>query len=168
MGDFAPQDKGLMQELGFDSKYPVKITFNGDALKHIERRHGEGAILVKKGQQPAVTRDDIIHYEDIVNNADKAVVDTDKYHQKVLISGKQVNGYVVVVETISTKKNELKLKTIYKEYGELENNKHFAGEYADYPKIAETSLSPKPSVSHAPTHTATPHPTTPPLKGQEF
>ncbi|TSA78603.1 hypothetical protein FNE76_08155, partial [Helicobacter mehlei] len=51
--------------------------------------------------------------------------------------------------------------------GKLENNnKHFAGEYADYPKIAETSLSPRPSASHAPTHTATPHTTKPPLNNQ--
>uniref|UniRef100_UPI00131566A8 PBECR3 domain-containing polyvalent protein n=1 Tax=Helicobacter felis TaxID=214 RepID=UPI00131566A8 len=164
VGDFTPQDGELSKKLGFDPKYPVKITFSGDALKHINERHGEGAILVKKGQQPAVTREDIINYKNIVNNADRHVVETDKYHQKVLIAGKQINGYMVVVETISTKKNELKLKTIYKEYGKLENNKHFAGKYADYPKIAETSLSPKPSVSHALTHTADPHPTTPPLK----
>ncbi|WP_205588381.1 PBECR3 domain-containing polyvalent protein [Helicobacter vulpis] len=88
--------------------------FHADALKHIERRHGEGSNLVEISKQPAVTREDIIHHKDIVNNADRHVVDTDKYHQEVLISGKQINGYVVVVETISTKKNELKLKTIYK------------------------------------------------------
>ncbi len=38
--------------------------------------------------------------------------------------------------------------------GNLRITNTFAGEYADYPKIAETSLSPKPSVSHALIHTA--------------
>ncbi|WP_267892710.1 PBECR3 domain-containing polyvalent protein [Helicobacter baculiformis] len=169
VGDFAPQDKELNNKLDFDPKYPIKITFNGDALKHIDARHGEGAILVKKGQQPAVTREDIVSYGDIVNNADKHVLDTDKHHQKVLISGKQINGYVVVVETISTKKNELKLKTLYKENGKLENNPIFkeGGLSSRLPEGSEDSLSPKPSVNlDAPQQTTKSQDTIAPLKSQ--
>ncbi|MCI5969101.1 MAG: hypothetical protein MRZ19_06325 [Helicobacter sp.] len=40
------------------------------------------------------------------------MIQTDEYGQRVF-SGKQVNGYYVVVETISTKQNELKFKTMY-------------------------------------------------------
>ena len=50
---------------------------------------------------------------------------TDKHNQKVLISGKQVNGHCIVVESISTKDNELKFKTMYKEKGQPENTEAF-------------------------------------------
>ncbi|WP_185963038.1 PBECR3 domain-containing polyvalent protein, partial [Helicobacter mehlei] len=166
IGDFAPQDKGLMQELGFDSKHPVKITFNGDALKHIEKHHGPNSIHHIKNEQPAIGIEDIKHYPQVVNHADRYKIETDKYDQEVLISGKQVNGYVVVVETISTKKNELKLKTLYRENGKLENNPIFrdSGLSSQLPKGSEGSLSPRPSANlDAPPQTAKTDSTTSPL-----
>ena len=42
--------------------------------------------------------DDIKNHADIVNTADKRVFSTDKSGHKVLVSGKQINGYYVVVE----------------------------------------------------------------------
>ncbi|WP_163534511.1 hypothetical protein [Helicobacter suis] len=83
----------------------------------------------------------------------------------MLTSTKQINGYFVVVESISTKHNELKLKTLYRENGKLENNPLFSGVNMRTTQVAETSLSPKPSVSHALTHTKEDI-TTPALKNQ--
>ncbi len=119
LGDFTPQDKSLVESLGFDPKYPVKITFNGSALQHVEKNHGLSSMHHQKNKQPAIELNDVKHYPEIINNADRYKVETDKYNQKVFIVAKQIDGYAVVVETISTKKNELKLKTMYKENGRL-------------------------------------------------
>lgn len=108
---------------------------------------------------------DIANYPQIVNNADGQKIETDKYNQKVLISGKQINGYTIIVETISTKHNELKLKTLYKENGELENNPIFrdSGLSSRPSENGGNSLSPKPSVPlDAPPQTAKNILTTPP------
>ncbi|MDY2584288.1 hypothetical protein [Helicobacter sp.] len=102
----------------------AKITMRGSAINHTIKRHGEGSELVKNGQPP-ITNTDLAKHADIINNADKRVIQTDEYGQRVLISGKQVNGYYVVVESISTKQNELKFKTMYKENGDLNNNEAF-------------------------------------------
>ncbi|BCZ18003.1 hypothetical protein NHP190003_12850 [Helicobacter sp. NHP19-003] len=44
---------------------------------------------------------------------------------KNLLIGKQINGYMAVVEVIGTKNNQLTLKTMYKENGKLANAKEF-------------------------------------------
>uniref|UniRef100_UPI000CF043E6 PBECR3 domain-containing polyvalent protein n=1 Tax=Helicobacter bizzozeronii TaxID=56877 RepID=UPI000CF043E6 len=164
IGDFTPQDKGLMQELGFDSKYPVKITFNGDALKHVEKNHGLNSIHHIKNEQPAIGIEDIKYYPQVVNESDISKVIDNKDGQKLLASAKQINGYFMVIETISTKKNELKLKTLYKENGEWGKNPIFGG-MGERPKNGEDSLSPQPSVNlDARPQTTSPNPTTPELK----
>ncbi len=103
----------------------------------------------------------------VVNHADRYKIETDKYGQEVLISGKQINGYVVVVETISTKKNELKLKTLYRENGKLENNPIFRDSGLSSqlpPKGSEGSLNPQPSANlDAPPQTAKTDSSTTPL-----
>ncbi|WP_285693516.1 PBECR2 nuclease fold domain-containing protein, partial [Helicobacter ailurogastricus] len=167
VGDFMPQDKALEAKLGFDPKYPVKITFNGDALKHVEKNHGINSMHHKQNKQPPIELEDIRDYAEIVNHADRYKVETDKYGQEVLIAGKQNNGYAIVIETISTKKNELKLKTFYKENGKLEKNPIFrdSGLSSQLPKDSEGSLSPKPSANlDVPPQTAKADSTTTPLK----
>ncbi|WP_233705899.1 PBECR3 domain-containing polyvalent protein [Helicobacter felis] len=114
----------IIEHLGFDSSKPIKMLFDGDALTHIEKRHGEGSNLVEISKQPAVKLEDIQNYPDIVNHADLMRVGKDK-GRTVLIVGKQINGYMVVVEIVGKKYNLLSLKTIYKENGKLENGLAF-------------------------------------------
>ncbi|WP_066389541.1 PBECR2 nuclease fold domain-containing protein [Helicobacter himalayensis] len=109
----------LNESLGLDN---AKITMRGSVIKHILKRHGAQSELVKKSGQPPITTQDLSDYAYIVNNADLQGINTDKSGQKFLISGKQINGYHIIVESISTKDNELKLKTMYKEKGKLEDN----------------------------------------------
>ncbi|WP_104749238.1 PBECR3 domain-containing polyvalent protein, partial [Helicobacter cynogastricus] len=114
----------IIEHLGFDPNKPIKMLFDGDALTHIEKRHGKGSPLVEESKQPAVTREDIATYPEIVNGADLIRVDKDR-GRTVLIIGKQINGYMVVVEIVGKKYNLLSLKTIYKENGKLENGLAF-------------------------------------------
>ncbi|WP_158651979.1 PBECR3 domain-containing polyvalent protein, partial [Helicobacter bizzozeronii] len=114
----------IIQHLGFDPNKPIKMLFDGDALTHIEKRHGEGSPLVESSGQPAVKLEDIQNYPDIVNHADlMRVVDTPK--GKYFLAGKQINGYVAVVEAVGVKNNQLMLKTMYKERGKLADSKEF-------------------------------------------
>ena len=108
----------------FISSKNTKITAKGSAIKHTLERHGKNSINAKNGQPP-ISLDDIKNHADIVNTADKRVFSTDKSGHKVLVSGKQINGYYVVVENVSNKTGELKFKTMYKENGKLENNEYF-------------------------------------------
>ncbi|WP_120955995.1 hypothetical protein [Helicobacter mehlei] len=101
------------------------MLFDGDALKHIEKRHGPNAPLVKSSGQAAITREDIAHYPEIINNADLMRIEDTKDHQKALVVGKQINGYFIAVEIISQKNNTLKLKTMYKGNGRLETESIF-------------------------------------------
>ncbi|WP_459177952.1 PBECR3 domain-containing polyvalent protein, partial [Helicobacter salomonis] len=69
----------ILEHLELDPSQPVKMLFDGDALKHIERRHGEGSVLVEKSKQPAVKLEDIANYPEIVNSADLIkITDTPK------------------------------------------------------------------------------------------
>ncbi|WP_233707447.1 hypothetical protein, partial [Helicobacter bizzozeronii] len=114
----------IIEHLGFDPNKPIKMLFDGDALTHIEKRHGEGSPLVESSGQPAVKLEDIQNYPDIVNHADlMRVVDTPK--GKYFLAGKQINGYVAVVEAVGVKNNQLMLKTMYKERGKLADSKEF-------------------------------------------
>ena len=100
-----------------------KMVMQGDSIKHILNRHGANSVNVKNGE-PEVTIEDIINHSDIVNNADKRTIGVSN-NAKALISGKQINGHYVVVETIGNKKGELNLKTMYKVKGKIENNEIF-------------------------------------------
>ncbi|MBX7491226.1 hypothetical protein [Helicobacter turcicus] len=103
----------------------AKITMSGNAINHTLKRHGMQSNLVQKSKQEALSFEDIKNHADFINSADKQAIGISKDNQKVLISGKQINGYYVIVETISKKNNELSLKTMYKEIGKLENSKAF-------------------------------------------
>lgn len=100
-----------------------KMVMQGDSIKHILNRHGANSVNVKNGE-PEVTIEDIINHSDIVNNADKRTIGVSN-NAKALISGKQINGHYVVVETIGNKKGELNLKTMYKVKGKIEDNEIF-------------------------------------------
>ncbi|BCZ18002.1 hypothetical protein NHP190003_12840 [Helicobacter sp. NHP19-003] len=58
----------IIGQLGFKTDKPVKMLFDGDALRHIEERHGVDSKLAKNGQPP-ITSADIATYPDIVNHA---------------------------------------------------------------------------------------------------
>ncbi|WP_120946360.1 PBECR3 domain-containing polyvalent protein [Helicobacter labacensis] len=124
----------ILEHLGFKSDRPVKMLFDGDALKHIEKRHGKGSPLVEKSKQPAVTHEDIASYPEIVNNAD--LMKVVKHNDLTTITiGKQTNGYAIVVEAVGKKNNRLTLKTMYKEHGKLEQGLDFKdGNYIRLPQ----------------------------------
>lgn len=111
-------------ELGF--KYPqnVRRTIDDQAINHIIKRHGVDSVLVKNGQK-AVTMQDISKWIEYADSAtkQKSVINSDE--QEVIVSGKQINGYYIIVEQIKKGQNELGLKTMYFEGGKLENNEIF-------------------------------------------
>ena len=102
----------------------AKITMRGSAMQHALNRHGKQSSLAKNGQSP-IMFNDLRQYGNYVNGANIHGVKTLPSGEKLLISGKQVNGYYIIVESISTKHNELKLKTLYKENGNLQNAEAF-------------------------------------------
>ncbi|WP_459177855.1 PBECR3 domain-containing polyvalent protein, partial [Helicobacter bizzozeronii] len=114
----------ILEHLGMDTQTPMMFIADGNALTHIEKRHGLNAPLVKSSGQPAITHEDIANYPDIVNHAD--LMKIEKYNDlTTIIIGKQINGYIVVVEVVGKKNNRLALKTMYKERGKLEQGLDF-------------------------------------------
>ncbi|HEC1582628.1 TPA: hypothetical protein R1X64_001555, partial [Campylobacter upsaliensis] len=107
-----------------NAKKPFKITMRGANIKHILNRHGENSALAKNGQ-PFVSLEDIKNYDEYINNADKQILKENDKGEKTLLSGKQINGYYIVISSVRLKNGELKLKTMYKENGKLENDKAF-------------------------------------------
>ncbi|EAL53382.1 conserved hypothetical protein [Campylobacter upsaliensis RM3195] len=105
---------------------PLKITMRGANIKHILNKHGENSTLAKNGQ-PFVSLEDIKNYDEYINNADKQILKENDKGEKTLLSGKQINGYYIVISSVRLKNGELKLKTMYKENGSLENNEAFKG-----------------------------------------
>ncbi|WP_104639978.1 PBECR3 domain-containing polyvalent protein, partial [Helicobacter bizzozeronii] len=156
----------IIQRLGFDPNKPIKMLFDGDALTHIEKRHGEGSPLVESSGQPAVKLEDIQNYPDIVNHADK--IEIQKYKDiTTLLAGKQINGYAVVIEIVSKKNNALNLKTMYKENGLLEKNRDFSGAGIRLSKDSGNAPEINPSTPLDATGSKS-NPTTPELKNQEL
>ncbi|WP_104751473.1 PBECR3 domain-containing polyvalent protein [Helicobacter salomonis] len=114
----------ILEHLGMDTQTPMMFIADGNALTHIEKRHGLNAPLVKSSGQPAITHEDIANYPDIVNSAD--LMKIEKYNDLTTIKiGKQINGYTIVVEVVGKKNNRLALKTMYKEHGKLEQGLDF-------------------------------------------
>ena len=134
--DNASED--LNQALGLKN---AKITMQSYAMKHIFNRHGVNSELAKEGQPP-ITNQDLRDYSSIVNNADIHGIGRGKRGEKALVSGKQINGYHIIVETISKRNNELMLKTMYKENGRLMDNRAI--------KKAETLLSSNKRTANSP------------------
>ena len=71
------ENQEVAQELGLDPTKPIKITMNGDAIAHIEKRHGKDSVMVKNGQPPIETQDYFKQIE-VVNKADKRKIVTEE------------------------------------------------------------------------------------------
>lgn len=72
-----------------------------------------------------ITRDDIANYIDYVENPDRQILSQTKQGLKALISGKQKDGYYVVVEEAQAKNNRLAFKTMYKVKGDIKESSLF-------------------------------------------
>ncbi|WQT35702.1 DUF3519 domain-containing protein [Helicobacter pylori] len=121
-------------------KQNIRASLDHDAITHILKRHGVNSVNVKNGEIP-ITNEDIANYRYIVNNADAILRTLDKHDKEAITAFKQVNGYAVVVEQAINKKNELVLKTMYKNKGSYKNNEV-------YKEFSSTSLDADAKVRH--------------------
>ncbi|WRE90365.1 DUF3519 domain-containing protein [Helicobacter pylori] len=151
----------LLQDANFKHPENIRASLDHDAIAHILKRHGVNSVNVKNGESP-ITHEDIANYRYIVNNADAILRTLDKYNQEAITAFKQINGYAVVVEQALNKKNELVLKTMYKNNGSYKNNDA-------YKEFSSTSLDANAKVRHGlSSHSgATDNPTQKPLTSQE-
>ncbi|RPF67138.1 DUF3519 domain-containing protein, partial [Helicobacter pylori] len=128
----------LLKDANF--KQNIRASLDHDAIAHILKRHGVNSVNVKNGEIP-VTNEDIANYRYIINNADAIIRTLDKYDKEAITAFKQINGYAVVVEQAINKKNELALKTMYKNNGSYKNNEV-------YKAFSSTSLDADAKVRH--------------------
>ncbi|WP_414842625.1 DUF3519 domain-containing protein [Helicobacter pylori] len=151
----------LLKDANFKHPENIRSSLDHDAIAHILKRHGVNSVNVKNGESP-ITYEDIANYRYIVNNADAILRTIDKYNQEAITAFKQINGYTVVVEQAVNKKNELVLKTMYKNNGSYKNNDV-------YKEFSSTSLNANAKVPHGlSSHGgATDNPTPKPLNSQE-
>uniref|UniRef100_UPI0038B3B835 DUF3519 domain-containing protein n=1 Tax=Helicobacter pylori TaxID=210 RepID=UPI0038B3B835 len=149
----------LLKDANF--KQNIRASLDHDAIAHILKRHGVNSVNVRNGEIP-VTNEDIANYRYIVNHADAILGTIDKYDKEAITAFKQINGYAVVVEQAINKKNELALKTMYKNNGSYKNNEV-------YKEFSSTSLNANAKVPHGlSSHGgATDNPTQKPLNSQE-
>ena len=119
-------DAKRAKELNFKHPQDVRRTIGADAITHAINRHGKDSDLVKKSGQKPVTFEDIAKWEEYADNASISAVSKDKSGQEVVVSGRQINGYYVIVEEIKKKRNELAFKTMFFEKGDIKNYKGFA------------------------------------------
>ncbi|AHZ27126.1 DUF3519 domain-containing protein [Helicobacter pylori] len=130
----------LLTDANFKHPENIRASLDHDAIAHILKRHGVNSVNVKNGEIP-VTNEDIANYRYIVNNADAILRTLDKYDKEAITAFKQINGYAVVVEQAINKKNELALKTMYKNNGSYKNNEV-------YKEFSSTSLDADAKVCH--------------------
>ncbi|WP_100960532.1 DUF3519 domain-containing protein [Helicobacter pylori] len=130
----------LLKDAHFKHPENIRASLDHDAIAHILKRHGVNSVNVKNGEIP-VTNEDIANYRYIVNNADAILRTLDNENKEVISAFKQVNGYAVVVEQAINKKNELALKTIFKNNGSYKNNEV-------YKEFSSTSLDANAKVCH--------------------
>nr|WP_187932467.1 DUF3519 domain-containing protein [Helicobacter pylori] len=151
----------LLKDANFKHPENIRASLDHDAIAHILKRHGVNSVNVKNGESP-ITYEDIANYRYIVNNADAILRTIDKYNQEAITAFKQINGYAVVVEQAVNKKNELVLKTMFKNNGSYKNNDV-------YKEFSSTSLNANAKVPHGlSSHSgATENPTPKPLTSQE-
>ncbi|MBM0622588.1 DUF3519 domain-containing protein, partial [Helicobacter pylori] len=151
----------LLKDANFKHPENIRASLDHDAIAHILKRHGVNSVNVENGEIP-ITYEDIANYRYIVNNADAILRTIDKYNQEAISAFKQINGYAVVVEQAVNKKNELALKTMYKNNGSYKNNEV-------YKEFSSTSLDANAKVPHGlSSHSgATENITPKPLNSQE-
>ena len=110
----------IIKELGLTTKFPVRMTLRGSYGKHAIDRHGGNSNLVLQSGKEPTSYDDIRNHTDVVNSADLYVVkQIDNLWHLFSIKALDKNHHIVV-ECISSKKNELTFKSYYKEQN-LEN-----------------------------------------------
>ncbi|PUD02704.1 DUF3519 domain-containing protein, partial [Helicobacter pylori] len=151
----------LLADANFKHHENIRASLDHDAISHIFKRHGVNSVNVRNGEIP-ITYEDIANYRDIVNNADEIIRAIGKGNKENITAFKQVNGYAVVVEQVINKKNELALKTMYKNNGSYKNNEV-------YKEFSSTSLDADAKVHHrlSSYSGATENPTQKPLTDQE-
>ncbi|WQW54219.1 DUF3519 domain-containing protein [Helicobacter pylori] len=130
----------LLKDANFRHPEDVRASLDHEAITHILKRHGVNSVNVRNGESP-ITYDDIANYRDIVNNADEIIRAIGKGNKENITAFKQINGYAVVVEQAINKKNELALKTMYKNNGSYKNNEV-------YKEFSSTSLDADAKVHH--------------------
>ncbi|MEJ8613034.1 DUF3519 domain-containing protein, partial [Helicobacter pylori] len=130
----------LLANANFRHPEDVRASLDHESIAHILKRHGVNSVNVKNGEIP-IANEDIANYRYIVNNADAILRTIDKYDKEAITAFKQVNGYAVVVEQAINKKNELVLKTMFKNKGSYKNNEV-------YKKFSSTSLDADAKVRH--------------------
>ncbi|WP_208369651.1 DUF3519 domain-containing protein, partial [Helicobacter pylori] len=128
----------LLKDANF--KQNIRASLDHDAIAHILKRHGVNSVNVRNGEIP-VTNEDIANYRYIVNNTDAILRTIDNEDKEVISAFKQINGYAVVVEQAVNKKNELALKTMFKNNGSYKNNDV-------YKEFSSTSLDANAKVPH--------------------
>ncbi|GAA7172601.1 hypothetical protein HpBGD53_15650 [Helicobacter pylori] len=151
----------LLKDANFKHPENIRASLDHDAIAHILKRHGVNSVNVKNGEIP-VTNEDIANYRYIVNNADAILRTLDNEDKEVISAFKQINGYAVVVEQAINKKNELALKTMFKNNGSYKDNEV-------YKEFSSTSLNADAKVNHrlSSYSGATENPTKKPLADQE-
>ncbi len=152
----------LLKDANFKHPENIRASLDHDAIAHILKRHGVNSVNVRNGEIP-ITNEDIANYRYIVNNADAILRTLDKYDKEAITAFKQINGYAVVVEQAINKKNELVLKTMFKNNGSYKNNEV-------YKEFSSTSLDADAKVNHRLSSSysiATENPTQKPLNSQE-
>ncbi|MGN8493610.1 DUF3519 domain-containing protein, partial [Helicobacter pylori] len=130
----------LLKDANFKHPENIRASLDHDAIAHILKRHGVNSVNVKNGEIP-ITYEDIANYRYIVNNADAILRTLDNENKELISAFKQINGYAVVVEQAINKKNELALKTMYKNNGSYKNNEV-------YKEFSSTSLDADAKVRH--------------------
>ncbi|WP_121011168.1 DUF3519 domain-containing protein [Helicobacter pylori] len=130
----------LLKDANFKHPENIRASLDHDAIAHILKRHGVNSVNVRNGEIP-ITNEDIANYRYIVNNADAIIRTLDKHGEEAITAFKQINGYAVVVEQAVNKKNELALKTMFKNNGSYKNNEV-------YKEFSSTSLDADAKVRH--------------------
>ncbi|MGL2546998.1 DUF3519 domain-containing protein, partial [Helicobacter pylori] len=151
----------LLKDANFKHPENIRASLDHDAIAHILKRHVVNSVNVRNGEIP-ITNEDIANYRYIVNNSDAILRTIDKHDKEAITAFKQVNGYAVVVEQAINKKNELVLKTMYKNNGSYKNNEV-------YKEFSSTLLNANAKVHHrlSSYSGAEPNPTQKPLSSQE-
>nr|WP_237393488.1 DUF3519 domain-containing protein [Helicobacter pylori] len=93
-------------------KYPddARAVIDYQAINHILKEHKN------------LSYEDIANYRKLSKQANETLKLKDNQNRPVVASFNQINGFFVVVEQVSNAKNELMLKTIYKERGNYKDS----------------------------------------------
>jgi len=108
----------IAKVLKFRGDTPIKRVINRSDLIHVFKEHGDAKIEAARNQV-AITMDDVANYPEIANSYDARIIIREKGGKGKVISAKQINGHYITIEEVSTRKNTLKLKTMYNTKGEL-------------------------------------------------